>query len=48
MFGLAAPIQGESVGSAACVNLITTRKELAESAIPAIIEAAARIANRLA
>jgi hypothetical protein len=48
MFGLAAPIQGEAWGSAACINLITTRKELAESAIPAIIEAATRIASRLA
>lgn len=48
MFGLAAPIQGEAWEGAACVNLITTRKELAESAIPAIIEAAARIASRLA
>jgi DNA-binding IclR family transcriptional regulator len=48
MFGLAAPIKGESWGGAACVNLITTRKELAENAIPAIIEAASRIAGRLA
>ncbi|WP_458112086.1 helix-turn-helix domain-containing protein [Arthrobacter sp. R1-13] len=48
MFGLAAPIQGESWESAACINLITTRRELAESAIPVLIEAAARIASRLA
>ncbi|MEO8283734.1 MAG: IclR family transcriptional regulator, partial [Pseudarthrobacter sp.] len=48
MFGLAAPIQGKAWASAACVNLITNRKELAESAVPAITAAADRIASRLA
>ena len=47
MYGLAAPICGTGGEGGACVNLITTRKELAESAAPAIIAAAGRIAERL-
>jgi DNA-binding IclR family transcriptional regulator len=48
MYGLAAPIGGVSWESPACINLITTRKELAESAIEAVVAAAARISARLA
>jgi DNA-binding IclR family transcriptional regulator len=48
MYGLAAPIRGESLEVPACINLITTRKELAEGAGPAIIAAAKRISSRLA
>lgn len=49
MYGLAAPIKGpgaDVVG--ACINLITTRKEVAEGAVKAIIAAAERISGRLA
>ncbi|MBO1268274.1 IclR family transcriptional regulator [Arthrobacter cavernae] len=48
MYGLAAPIKGAGPDTAACINLITTRKELAESSVPAIIAAAERISGRLA
>jgi DNA-binding IclR family transcriptional regulator len=48
MFGLAAPLRGTSTDAPACLNLITTRRELAESAGPEIIAAAARISARLA
>ena len=48
MYGLAAPIKGASPGLAACINLITTRKQLAESSVASIIAAAERISGRLA
>lgn len=48
MYGLAAPIKGPEPGVAACLNLITTRKEIAEGAVGAIIAAAERISGRLA
>jgi DNA-binding IclR family transcriptional regulator len=47
MYGLAAPIRGESLEAPACINLITTRRELAESATGTVLAAAARIASRL-
>nr|WP_218063048.1 helix-turn-helix domain-containing protein [Arthrobacter sp. SDTb3-6] len=48
MYGLAAPLRGVAWESPACVNLITTRKELAESATGAVMAAAARISSRMA
>lgn len=48
MYGLAAPIKGPGPDVAACINLITTRKEVAEGAVKAIIAAAERISGRLA
>lgn len=48
MYGLAAPIKNAGSGIAACINLITTRKELAESSISVILAAAKRISARLA
>ena len=48
MYGLAAPIKSPAPEIAACINLITTRKEVAEGAVKAIIAAAERISGRLA
>ncbi|WP_426997094.1 IclR family transcriptional regulator [Pseudarthrobacter sp. N5] len=48
MYGVAAPIKGREPGIAGCINLITTRKEKAESSVGAIIAAAERISSRLA
>lgn len=48
MYGLAAPIKGPGPDVAACINLITTRKDVAEGAVKAIIAAAERISGRLA
>ncbi|MFK4296621.1 DNA-binding IclR family transcriptional regulator [Arthrobacter sp. GAS37] len=47
MYGLAAPIKGPESDVAACINLITTRKEVAEGAVNAIIAAAERISGLL-
>ena len=47
MYGLAAPIKGSGPEVAACINLITTRKEVAEGAATAIVAAAERISRRL-
>lgn len=48
MYGLAASIKGPGPDVAACINLITTRREVAEGAVKAIIAAAERISGRLA
>ncbi|GAA1787675.1 helix-turn-helix domain-containing protein [Pseudarthrobacter sulfonivorans] len=47
MYGLAAPIKGSGPELAACINLITTRREVAEGAATAIVAAAERISSRL-
>lgn len=47
MYGLAAPIKGSGPEVAACINLITTRREVAEGAATTIVSAAERISNRL-
>lgn len=48
MYGLAVPLKDAGPGIAACINLITTRKELATSSVPSLIAAAERISARLA
>lgn len=48
MYGLAAPIVGDSWNMPACINVITNRPELIESATPAVVAAAALIAAQLA